>query len=1776
MTAAACASALFLGLGATASAAPHQAVPAAARHGIAPAALTANDLSLTVTVSEDGTADFSADDTPGNDSGSKNGIVRVNDTVTYALEYVVRSATADNLTFSVTLPKGMEVVELPGYCTGAGSSVSPKTAGAASLPLKANSLDELSSQTVTCNVGTKEAATDKVYLTAKVSNLVPNGQALTLTAASVTADGLAAPVPATSLPSVTASSRLKWDVSKNSIAPNANGGYVYGPAYSPCPWDKSTGCFITGYTVQVSSLDRGKGAMPATGDITVTDDLSFEGLYPQLSPEQINQLKADPEKYGSRAYPSVRNYLAPGSKVGITENGVALTATNAVPDSGTLVLDQPGGPGTPVTMTIKNPDTSLRTVPTQAARPAGTALPADRAYAVALAFDVYTPAAVVKDFGLADASGTSWTLPTENRFKDLDITGLAPTDKQATSDQPEWNDSRRTNPNVSVGGAFTKYFAGVPGAPGNMTPTEFVPGDRWLAEGPVGGATERSGGITAAPGQEILSLLYTRGSNPLLPTPISTVMCDAWDNTKLHLKAKDYPASTTAGGQSLPSGGSAVWVSGYNNLANEAGTDARDAVPGDQVPAIKVQYSAMPGATGETSRCGEEQGPWYDDPAQVPGNDPARAAEGVYTGVARVRVHTVLPEPVGAFPAFATGFRMQVAIGLEVADSGEPAGTPLPNWAAFKRVIGSQTDLPGVISAKDHWNQSTYDPTTHVGIRGDRLLLADVQARIDKTVRKGDSGDFSKTPPSVTGYDTVQYQLKPSLSSAVSVPGQTKELWVEDCLPDSQDYTSASVEPALVSKGSTPDDAKRPACSPGQTYIRWVIPSQEVNAAIEPIILTAEVSPTARDGVHTNRVQVWAQGDASTPAQRTSAADVQISNIAGVKLEKVALTPVVQVNREGQATDELNKWRIRLTNTLPGSDATKVEDPEIIDVLPRNGVGDTDFTGAFTFVEAEVLKGAGVTIQYTSAAQVAVDPKDPTNGANGTTAWCDAPAGGAVVTGTGVCPASAAEVTAVRVRQPGVMASRSVIELDLSMRGVGDSGGDSFVNTVAAAATGLENTVGPLSRPERAIASSIGDRFWVDENGNGIQDSGERGVSDAEVALTGVDDLGNPVKLSTRTDSAGNYAFTGLRSSDAKGYTVAFTIPQALKDQGYEFTATTTGDDRELDSDADGQGVAAAVVMPAGTDIAHVDAGIVRPSIALVKAADVTEVAAGEVVTYTFTATNDGHAILSGVTLSEDSFTNAQGQRIALDAAPALQADQSTGTPDQLAPGQTLVWTARYTVKAEDLEAGKSVVNAASVTGTSPRGTEVKAGDDESVSPKGTASFEFSKTADPATGGKVAAGDKISYTVTVRSRGDLPVRAARISDDLSKVLDDAVYNSDVQATSGDASIENGRLSWTGDLAKDQEVTITYSVTVKEGGDAALTNTATTDDDRGACDDAVGCTTEHTLTPAAFVLSKTADPASGSEVAIGGTITYTLTVRHAGGGAVAGAAISDDLSKVLDDADYNGDVRATSGDASIENDRLSWTGDLAKDQEVTITYSVTVKEGGNKALSNTATTTDKRGRCDDAVGCATEHTVAAPPKPEPSPSPTQEPTQAPTVAPSQGSTEAPSQEPSQGPSQEPTEAPSQGPTEAPSQEPTEAPSQEPSGGATESPTAAPSQAPSATPTADASADAGDKPTGTPSPDPSQDPTSDPSADPTSPAPDGEASGDPGTAPGGPEGPGSQGPAAPGQAGDPASSAVPAPGSGPLASTGAAVLGTLLMAGLALIAGAALLRARRRED
>jgi large repetitive protein len=76
-------------------------------------------------------------------------------------------------------------------------------------------------------------------------------------------------------------------------------------------------------------------------------------------------------------------------------------------------------------------------------------------------------------------------------------------------------------------------------------------------------------------------------------------------------------------------------------------------------------------------------------------------------------------------------------------------------------------------------------------------------------------------------------------------------------------------------------------------------------------------------------------------------------------------------------------------------------------------------------------------------------------------------------------------------------------------------------------------------------AASLAGSVFVDfspatpaNTNNGTRDAGETGIAGVPVTLTGTDINGNPVSLSTTTDSNGNYSFGDLVQSDAAGYTV--------------------------------------------------------------------------------------------------------------------------------------------------------------------------------------------------------------------------------------------------------------------------------------------------------------------------------------------------------------------------------------------------------------------------------------------------------------------------------------------------------------------------------------------------------------------------------------------------------------------------------------------------------------
>ena len=116
----------------------------------------------------------------------------------------------------------------------------------------------------------------------------------------------------------------------------------------------------------------------------------------------------------------------------------------------------------------------------------------------------------------------------------------------------------------------------------------------------------------------------------------------------------------------------------------------------------------------------------------------------------------------------------------------------------------------------------------------------------------------------------------------------------------------------------------------------------------------------------------------------------------------------------------------------------------------------------------------------------------------------------------------------------------------------------------------------------------------------------------------------------------------------------------------------------------------------------------------------------------------------------------------------------------------------------------------------------------------------------------------------------------------------------------------------------------------------------------------------------IVFTKTADTTAAPP---GSVVHYTITARNTGTATFSGAAFTDPLGDVLDDATYNNDVAATSGTAGFSSPTITWSGDLAAGATATITYSVTVGPvgSGNGVLTNTLVSSTVGADC--AAGSA---------------------------------------------------------------------------------------------------------------------------------------------------------------------------------------------------------------
>lgn len=835
--------------------------------------------------------------------------------------------------------------------------------------------------------------------------------------------------------------------------------------------------------------------------------------------------------------------------------------------------------------------------------------------------------------------------------------------------------------------------------------------------------------------------------------------------------------------------------------------------------------------------------------------------------------------------------------------------------------------------------------------RRDILRIATVLPAVEKEVER----------PTVVAGVPVGYTLTYSANGTGMIPDSVDGYVIEDRLPVGMTYVPGSADPEPVV-----------TVEAGQQVLTWTLDGVTTNAE-HTLTYEAVADSSIEPGeLLTNTVVSTYGPSASLPDDAT----VTTSSNGYTTILKTSDVEFIP-NQNGDGIGE-GSWTVTIESHDPYPQAFT----DTIDILPYNGdQRGTAFSG--TYVLGDVVLSDGGTVYYTTAdpATLTYDPADPSNGAAGDVT-------GNTVGWTTTRPENP---TAVRVIG-GVLAPGGSYSFQVPITTEGAQPQDVYVNSAQARAehtTLVMRTSAALVVTDYVVEKTSdvpdgeslapGDEvtYTITVTQQGPVPAGAVLVDDLTEVLDDADVVGEPIaSIGTITAVPEGFRWEGVIEV---GGTATITYTVRVKD----VAGLKADGDTELTNVVDSPGC----VEPNACLVEEL-AGYWEYSKTSVPAPG-QSVRAGEVVTYQLQIHQRGEGAVSGAAI-EDDLSGALD-----DASWNDDAQASSGVITYAEP--TLTWSGPLAVgEVVDLTYSVTVTGGGDwrlANVAIPACPEEDPGCDMPPPPEDhcipapdqnencltehlLGDYRVSKTSDPGSGSAVQVGDIVTYTVNVWHIGLADIEA-ELTDDLTDVLDDATWNEDAEATSGELSYTEPALVWSGMLGEGDEVTLTYSVTVIAAGDLTLRNVVTTPPgDR--CVPVEGqdeaCVTTHDK--GRYTYSKTSDPEPGSEVTEGDVVTYTVTVTQVGPGSVAGAYLVDDISDVLPVASWNGDAAASSGTVARLGEEVRWEGDLAVGQVVTITYSVTVGDREGATFRNVVTSPDPRSACVDAPdgnpGCETEH------------------------------------------------------------------------------------------------------------------------------------------------------------------------------------------------------------
>ncbi|WP_447912833.1 beta strand repeat-containing protein [Microbacterium phyllosphaerae] len=375
--------------------------------------------------------------------------------------------------------------------------------------------------------------------------------------------------------------------------------------------------------------------------------------------------------------------------------------------------------------------------------------------------------------------------------------------------------------------------------------------------------------------------------------------------------------------------------------------------------------------------------------------------------------------------------------------------------------------------------------------------------------------------------------------------------------------------------------------------------------------------------------------------------------------------------------------------------------------------------------------------------------------------------------------------------------------------------------------------------------------------------------------------VGSTITYSFTARNTGNVTLTGVAITDPHAglSTIAYTWPGTAgtlqPNQTVTATATYTVRQSDVDAGSAKNTASASGTPPTGAAITASSGEVTvatiaaSPGIAITKTASGGGAGVGSVITYTFRASNTGNVTLTGVGIADP-----------LAGLGTLQY-QWPGAAGTLAPGQTVVATAPYTVTQADVNAG-SVTNTATASGNGG-GTTATASSGAVTTPTATSAPAISVTKTGTLAGSGAAGDTITYAFTVRNSGNVTLTGVSLVDPLI----------------GAAAVPlSGWPGAAGTLQPGQSVSGTATYTVKQSdvdaGAVANTATATGTPPRGAAVTGTAPSTVRIAAVPSIAVQKTGSVTTGSGD-VGSTVTFAFTIRNSGNVTLSGIALTDTLA-----------------------------------------------------------------------------------------------------------------------------------------------------------------------------------------------------------------------------------------------------------------------------------------